>query len=556
MKSLKFLRGSVSFYQLRQKHFITTPIFYVNGEPHLGHLYTGTLADANFRWNRLKNGRDPYATGSAIEKDDIFVVGTDEHGMKIQRAAERAKKTPIEHCDFYSERFRELFKTFDINYTHFIRTSRPEHEEAVKDFWNRLKSRGHIHKGVYEGWYSIRDECFYAEEELEDVTDERGVKIKRSIESKTEVEWIKEENYMFDWGKFHDPIRKWLTESDCIAPGSNLPAILQTMRMNAPLSLSRDAKRLEWGIRVPDDPTQTIYVWFDALVSYLTAGGYPNIPFSWPADIHFIGKDIRTFHALYWPAFLMAAELPLPKKVYIHSHWVADGVKMTKSLGNVVNPFLVSSLLTTDGLRYFLLKQGTLHSDANFTINKAIHLVNSDLVNNLANLTSRSAALSMNPKQKYPSFDVEVMEHVLKGTGEKIVLSLKDLPEKVGEFYDKMLFHRGLEELANAAKNANAFFQLHEPWRMSEGPDKQTVLFIIYETVRIINILLQPVVPNYADRSLTRLGLEKHERTMETTKFAGGPTIKLFRRPLGPDCQIMQRIEPPKSIGVTPESES
>ncbi|KAI6190784.1 Methionine--tRNA ligase, mitochondrial [Aphelenchoides bicaudatus] len=535
MGALGFLRlpARICRQQRRRKHFITTPIFYVNGEPHLGHLYTTTLADANFRWNRLKNGRNPYATGESIESDDIFVVGTDEHGLKVQKAAERAKKTPIEHCNFYSQRFRDLFQKFDINYTHFIRTSQAEHEKAVTDFWNRMKSKGYIYKGTYEGWYSIRDECFYANEEIETVKDEKEGEITRSIETKTEVEWIKEENYM-----------KWLDEAEPIAPSTNLPAVLQSMRANnSPLSLSRDSKRLQWGIRVPDDPSQTIYVWFDALVSYLTAGGYPSPYFKWPADVQFVGKDIRTFHALYWPAFLMAAELPLPKKIYIHSHWLADGIKMTKSLGNVVNPFLVSNVLTTDGLRYFLLKQGTLHSDANFMMNKAVHLVNTDLVNNLANLISRSTGKAMNAKQKYPPFDLEVMEHVLKGTGEKIVLSLNDLAGRVGEHYDKMLFHRGLEELASVTKNANAFFQLHQPWRMSEGPDKQTVLFIIYETVRIVSLLLQPIVPAYADRVLTRLGIEKNERNLETAKFSGGPTIKLYNRPLGEECQIMQRLE-------------
>ncbi|KAI6181887.1 Methionine--tRNA ligase, mitochondrial [Aphelenchoides besseyi] len=528
----------------RSKHFITTPIFYVNGEPHIGHLYTSVLADANFRWNRLKRGRDPYTPGpTAAQNDgDIFVVGTDEHGLKVQQAAERAGKTPKEHCDFYSERFRELFRTFNINYTKFVRTSDPAHTEAVHTFWNRLKTRGFIYKDVYEGWYSIRDECFYGADEVEEIVED-GEKVMRSIETQAHVEWTKEENYMFDWTKFHDKIRDWLMNNNIVAPMSNLPAILQSMRQQAPLSLSRNSSRLKWGIRVPDDPSQTIYVWFDALVSYLTAGGFPNDNFVWPADIHFIGKDIRTFHSIYWPAFLMAADMPLPKAVYIHCHWLADGIKMSKSIGNVMNPFLVSNLLTPDGLRYFMLKQGTLHNDANFTMAKAVHTVNADLINNIGNLVSRATAPTMCPKQRYPSFDVEVMEHVLKGSGEALALSLKQLAPRVAEFYDKQSFHRGLEIIAEVGNHANAFFQLHTPWKLKEGPEKQTILFIVLETARIANILLQPIVPDYARRSLTRLGLQQNEYNLDTAVLAGGPSLKIYGRQFGPNSLIMQRIK-------------
>ncbi|KAI6217936.1 Methionine--tRNA ligase, mitochondrial [Aphelenchoides fujianensis] len=528
----------------RFKHFITTPIFYVNGEPHIGHLYTSVLADANFRWSRLKRGRDPYMPGAAINEsdEDIFVVGTDEHGMKVERAAERAGKTPQEHCDFYSERFRELYHAFNINYTKFIRTSDPAHTKAVQEFWERLKSRGHIYKGIYEGWYSIRDECFYADDEVEDV-EEDGKRVMVSKETRAHVEWTKEENYMFDWTKFQDKIREWLLNNEAIAPSSNLPPLLQSLKHEQPLSLSRSSSRLKWGIRVPGDESQTIYVWFDALVSYLTAGGFPDGDFKWPADVHFVGKDIRTFHALYWPAFLMAADLPLPKSVYVHCHWLADGTKMSKSIGNVVNPFLVSNLLTADGLRYFMLKQGTLHNDANFTMTKAVHTVNADLVNNLANLVTRATANTMCPKQKYPSFDVEVMEYVLKGSGETLALSVNQLAARVSDHYDKQQFHRGLEAIAEVGNHANAFFQLHAPWKLKEGPEKQTILFIVCETARIASLLLQPIVPDYARRMLARLGLQQNEFALETAKLGGGPNLKLYGRPFGETPMIMKRIE-------------
>ncbi|CAD5235218.1 unnamed protein product [Bursaphelenchus xylophilus] len=334
-------------------------MFYVNGEPHIGHLYSALLADANHRWTLLKENK---------KSDNLhqFIVGTDEHGIKVQTAAKNSGKTPKEHCDFYAERFRLLFEEFNIGYTRNLRTTDPEHEVTVKEMWNRLKSNGYIYKSTYEGWYSMVDERFYTEEEIEK-RNINGEEVTVAKESLSKVEWIQEDNYMFKLEKFKDAIHKWLTTQGTISPASQLPHILQSLKTQKDLSISRDSTRLKWGIRVPDDDSQTLYVWLDALCSYLTATGFPtdtkwmNL---WPADIHFIGKDIRTFHAIFWPAFLLAADLPLPKKIYVHSHWLVDGRKMSKSIGNVVNPFLIKDLLTVDGLRYFLLKQSTQHNDA------------------------------------------------------------------------------------------------------------------------------------------------------------------------------------------------
>lgn len=288
--------------------------------------------------------------------DTIYSTGTDEHGIKVQRAAEGKNLDPQIFCDQVSCRFQKLCQEFNASNTHFIRTTDANHKEVVQKFWNKLKESGHIYKSKYQGWYCSSDEAFVTN--VEDVTKD-GVTKKVSSESGNEVEWIEEENYMFKLSQFQEPLLKWLdTVPPVIIPNSFHSLVKQTVsRGIQDLSISRPSSRLSWAIPVPNDESQTIYVWLDALVNYLTVAGYPDAK-QWPPDLHVIGKDILKFHAIYWPAFLMAVGMEPPRRILCHSHWTISDEKMSKSKGNVVDPFKKALEFSPEGLRYFLLRQG------------------------------------------------------------------------------------------------------------------------------------------------------------------------------------------------------
>lgn len=308
------------------------------------------VADAFHRFQQLQG-----------HKETIFSSGTDEHGLKIQRAAESLGIEPQLFCDEISEKFEKLCDTFSASNTHFIRTTDQQHKKVVQQFWTRLEDSGNIYKSKYQGWYCASDEAFATN--VEDVTVDGATK-KVSTESRNEVEWVEEENYMFKLSQFQEPLLKWLNET----PKVIIPELFHSLikqevsRGLQDLSISRPSKRIGWAIPVPNDDSQTIYVWLDALVNYLTVSGYPDKKM-WPPDLQVIGKDILKFHAIYWPAFLMAAGLEPPKRILCHSHWTIDNLKMSKSKGNVVDPFKKASEVSPEGFRYFLLRQALPHSD-------------------------------------------------------------------------------------------------------------------------------------------------------------------------------------------------
>uniref|UniRef100_A0A8C4SRY1 Methionine--tRNA ligase, mitochondrial n=1 Tax=Erpetoichthys calabaricus TaxID=27687 RepID=A0A8C4SRY1_ERPCA len=457
-----------------EKHYLTTPIFYVNAGPHIGHLYSAVLADCLCRYKRLRGFKSKFSTG------------TDEHGLKIQQAAADAGKDPLVFCTEVSESFKDLFKTFNISYTDYVRTTEERHLRAVSHFWKILFDKGFIYKGSYEGWYSIPDESFLTESQITSSHDKNGNPIKVSLESGHQVEWMKEENYMFRLSEFRISLIHWLQEHPrVIQPERFHHIVLRWLEEDLPdLSVSRQRSRLNWGIEVPGDPEQTIYVWLDALINYLTVAGYPEEHADWSGvTYHVVGKDILKFHAIYWPAFLIASGLPLPQAIYVHSHWTANGLKMSKSLGNVVNPHEKSQRFTVDGLRYFLLRQGVPDTDCDYYDDKIVKLLNSELADSLGGL-------------------------------------LKPL-------------HR-LEAINQCVRLTNGFVQRHAPWKLNRNDE--------HDLRCVFGILLQPVIPVLADRLLDRLSVESSERTWDDLaflrKYKGG-YCPFEGRALGPDTGVL-----------------
>ncbi len=490
-------------------YFVTTPIFYVNSSPHLGHLYTALLADAQARFQSLRGRRA------------LLTTGTDEHGLKVQRAADERGEEPGHFCNRVSAQYRDLFGRCGVGYADFVRTSEKRHRRTVERLWKRLAEGGHVEKASYEGWYCMPDETFLSESQTEVKGHEDGEGARVSVESGHPVEWVQEDNYVFNLGKFKPAIQKWLEESNVIQPAlfkGHVRSLLSEESSLDKLSISRPHWRLWWGIPVPDDPGQVVYVWLDALANYLTVceGKSPVSP-SWPADVHIIGKDILKFHAIYWPAFLMAAGLPLPRLVRVHSHWMVDGEKMSKSKGNVVDPVDLAERFTSEGLRYFLLREGVPHSDGNFSEKKMTNYLNSELANTLGNLLSRCTAKAF---RKDPLGNTKVdLEASCSGKAGDLLQELRSLPWRVESHYTDFEYYLGVDLIMEVLRNTNGFIQEERPWELArEGQHERlaVVLKVAYESLRICGILMQPITPTLSGRLLDTLRVEK--RTWDDAK--------------------------------------
>ncbi|KAJ1199484.1 hypothetical protein NDU88_003318 [Pleurodeles waltl] len=540
-----------------KRRLLTTPIFYVNAGPHLGHVYSALLADAIYRHRKVVLGANDPGTR--------FSTGTDEHGLKIQQAADTAGKDPSVFCAEVSKQYKNVFNHLCISYTDYIRTTEQCHRSAVEHFWTILRQRGFIYKGVYEGWYSTPDESFLADSQVMDVSDKQGNVMKISTESGHQVHWTKEENYMFKLSEFRLPLLKWFQNNpSAIYPDKFYQLVLQALQEDLPdLSVSRERGRLTWGIPVPGDDTQTVYVWLDALVNYLTIAGYPEAHGSWwPGAHHVVGKDILKFHAIYWPAFLMAAGLEPPSRVYVHSHWTVHGQKMSKSLGNVVDPMDCCAQFTVDGFRYFLLRQGVPDRDCDYYDDKVVKLLNAELADALGGLLNRCTAPAINLAQNYPSFSSACFPDRPARSGEvlprateedyKLLELVERLPAEVNDFYENFQVYKALEAIHVRVKQTNAFFQRHAPWKLdrSNPADKcwlDTLLYVTLECLRMYGTLLQPAVPSIADTLLSRLAVAPHERTLTGLQFFSryhGKSCPFEGRNLGPDTGILfNRLE-------------
>uniref|UniRef100_A0A3Q2QP56 Methionine--tRNA ligase, mitochondrial n=1 Tax=Fundulus heteroclitus TaxID=8078 RepID=A0A3Q2QP56_FUNHE len=546
-RSALICRSSSQLCRDHRSFYITTPIFYVNASPHLGHLYSAVIADCLHRWKLLQGF------------DSRFATGTDEHGLKIQQAAEAAGKDPLTFSTEVSERFKNLFSSCNISFTDYIRTTEQRHRRAVEHFWSVLWNKGLIYKGSYEGWYSTQDESFLTPSQVGDALDPSGKAVKVSLESGHKVEWMKEENYMFRLSAFRSRLHDWLVEN----PGAVQPerfqlAVLQWLQEELPdLSVSRQRSRLQWGVPVPGDPEQTVYVWLDALVNYLTVAGYPEGHGQWwRVAHHVIGKDILKFHAVYWPAFLLGAGLPLPRAIHVHSHWTVGGRKMSKSLGNVVDPFEHSRMFTNDGIRYFLLRQGVPDSDCDYTPDKVRKLLNAELADSLGGLLNRCTAPALNPAQVYPAFCCQAFSGDGRGRAaaedHHMVAAVRSLPTVVEKHYESMHVYKALEAISACVRQTNGFVQRHAPWKLDRRDAKErrwsdTVIHVSLECLRIYGTLLQPVVPEMSDRLLTRLGVRAHERSWKDLDFLqryDGTDCPFEGRPLGSDSGLLfSRLE-------------
>jgi methionyl-tRNA synthetase len=503
-------------------YYITTPIYYVNDRPHIGHAYTTLACDVLARFKRL----DGY--------DVHFLTGTDEHGQKVEKSARAAGVDPQAFTDKVSQNFRRLAE--DMNYSNddFIRTTEERHVRSAQAIWKAIKDNGHIYLGGYSGWYAVRDEAFYAESELEENAD--GQKI---APTGADVEWVEEPSYFFDLSKWQQPLLDFYDSNpDFIGPDTRRNEVVSFVEGGLKdLSISRTS--FKWGIPLPDDPDHIMYVWLDALTNYITAVGYPdeeNLDYSkfWPADLHMVGKDILRFHAVYWPAFLMAAGLAPPKRVYAHGWLLNKGEKMSKSLGNVVLPEDLVAQYGLDPVRYYLLREVPFGNDGYISHETMVSRLNGDLANDIGNLAQRS--LSMIAK----NCDGIVPEPgAFTADDDRLLAAAHAVIEKVRTEFDRQAFHRGLEAIWQVVSDANRYVDAQAPWVLckTDPPRMGTVLYVLAETIRHLGILVQPVMPEAASNMLDQLDIS--------------PDARSFVH-LGPDHALVAGTTLPKPSPVFP----
>lgn len=477
---------------------MTTPIYYVNDAPHIGHAYTTLACDVLARFKRL----DGF--------DVKFLTGTDEHGQKVEKSALAAGVDPKEFTDKVSKNFRDLAELMNFSHDDFIRTTEERHKKSVQDLWQKLFDKGEIYLDSYAGWYAVRDEAFYAEGELTD-----GPGGKRTAPSGAEVEWVEEPSYFFKLSAWGDKLLKFYNENpNFIAPQSRRNEVLSFVKGGLrDLSVSRTT--FKWGVPVPGDDKHIMYVWLDALTNYITGVGYPNTNSTeyatyWPCDLHMVGKDILRFHAVYWPAFLLAAGLDAPKRVFAHGWWTNEGEKISKSLGNVIDPIDLVNRYGLDQVRYFLLREVPFGNDGDFSHQAMVNRMNGELANELGNLAQR--VLSMVAK----NCDGLVPQH---GDFTDVDLSLlaaaEDIIGKLRYALDLQLFHEALEIVWVVIRAANGYVDSQAPWKLKkENPDRMaTVLYVLSESIRRIALVLQPFMPDTMSRMLEQVAVNIDHRT-------------------------------------------
>lgn len=483
--------------QQKPSYYLTTAITYPNGVPHIGHAYEYIATDAMARFKRL----DGY--------DVMFLTGTDEHGMKIAQAAEKEGITPKELVDRNAEIYKATHAELGISYDRFIRTTDEDHYAASQEIWRRMEANGDIYLGKYEGWYSVRDEAFYGEDETE--LREDGKRYSKATD--TELTWTEEESYFFRLSQYQEKLLALYDEQPEFGyPRGRFNEVISFVKSGLEdLSISRTT--FDWGVPVPGDDKHVMYVWVDALTNYLTGVGFPDesgekFQKFWPADVHVIGKDISRFHAIFWPAFLMSAGLPLPKRVMIHGFLHNNGVKMSKSLGNVVAPADFVAQYGLDQVRYFFLREVPFGADGSYNHDAIVGRMNADLANNFGNLAQRS--LSMVAKNCDGAVPVP---GDFTAADEAMLAQADALLGTVRAEFEEQQFSRALEAMWHVLGECNAYFAEQQPWvlRKTDPARMNTVLYVTLEVLRQVAILSQPVMPGSAAKVLDLLGQESEE---------------------------------------------
>jgi methionyl-tRNA synthetase len=511
----------------RNAYYITTAISYPNGAPHIGHAYEAIATDALARFQRLDG------------KDVFFLTGTDEHGLKMIQTAQNEGMTPLDLATRNAGLFKAMDQRLNVSFDRFIRTSEPQHHRSVQEIWKRMQANGDIYLSSYAGWYSVRDEAYYAEDETILGDDE----VRRGPQG-TPVEWVEEESYFFKLSAYQDRLLAlYEDQPDFIGPDSRRNEVMSFVRGGLrDLSISRT--NFDWGVKVPNDPEHVMYVWVDALTNYITGVGFPDERDAnwhyWPADVHIIGKDIIRFHAVYWPAFLMSAGIALQKRVYAHGFLFSRGEKMSKSVGNVVDPFNLADQYGVDQVRYFFLREVPFGQDGSYNHEAIVARTNADLANDLGNLAQRS--LSMIAKQH---------EGVLPEPGDfsdtdKAILAQADgmiAPARAAMATQQI--HQWLNAVWAVVAEANRYFAGEAPWALAktDPPRQKTVLYVTAEVVRQIAILVQPVMPESAAKLLDSLGIPSDAR--DFARLGGATRIAAGTKLPAPVGIFPRYVEPP-----------
>ncbi len=480
---------------MNKNYYITTPIYYPSAKPHMGHAYSSIIADFFARFKRI----DGYKV--------YFLTGTDEHGLKIQRAAEKKGVEPLAFCDEISKTFKNLSKTLNLTNNDFIRTTESRHKKSVQYLWEELKKNDDIYLSKYSGWYSVSDEAFYNEDEIEDLDNK-----KVAISSKSPVEWVDEESYFFRLSKWEKPLLEFYEKNpDFISPASRKNEVISFVKSGLKdLSVSR--KSFSWGIKVPNDNEHVIYVWLDALTNYISALNYPNKDDElykkfWPASVHLIGKDILRFHAIYWPAFLLAAKIAPPKKVYGHGWILSNEEKMSKSKGNILDPLEIIKQYGLDPLRYYLIKEVSFGNDGNISQERLEDCINSDLANNFGNLCQRVSAFvikncdsKMPEKIKFENDDIKILDEYRQNL------------DKLRSEIDNQNINYYIDYIVNRLFEANKYFNDQEPWKKKDDKIRlNTIVYTTLEIVRKITFLLYPIIPQSSLKALKIFNLEEKD---------------------------------------------